>query len=48
MLKISNKNNRQWRRSGDFIVDFEHIPHLFLVSLLLTLNKQKLAGILCR
>ena len=33
------------RRSGDFIVNFEHISHLFLAFLLLTLNKQMLAGI---
>ena len=26
-------------RSGDFIVNFEHISHLVLVFLLLTLNK---------
>ena len=36
VFKINNKNNRRWRRSGDFIVDFEHIPRLFLVFLLLT------------
>ena len=28
-----------WRRSGDFIVNFEHISHLFLVFLLFILNK---------
>ena len=28
----------QWRRSGIFIVNFEHISHLVLVFLLLTLN----------
>ena len=28
----------QWRRSGVFIVNFEHISHLVLVFLLLTLN----------
>ena len=28
-----------WRRSGFFIFNFEHISHLFLVILLLTLNK---------
>ena len=28
----------QWRRSGVFIVNFEHISHLALVFLLLTLN----------
>ena len=27
-----------WRRSGVFIVNFEHISHLVLVFLLLTLN----------
>ena len=27
------------RRSGVFIVNFEHTSHLFLVFLLLTLNK---------
>ena len=29
----------QWRRSRVFIVNFEHISHLFMVFLLLTLNK---------
>ena len=29
---------RHWRRSGVFIVNFEHISHLVLVFLLLTLN----------
>ena len=29
-----------WRRSGVFIVNFEHISHLVLVFLLLTLNMQ--------
>ena len=33
----------QWRRSGVFIVNFEHISHIFLVFLMLTLNKQMLA-----
>ena len=28
-----------WRRSAVFIVNFEHILHIFLVSELLTLNK---------
>ena len=32
-------------RSGVFIVNFEHISRLFLEILLLTLNKQMLAGI---
>ena len=29
---------KQWRRSSLFIVNFEHISHLFLMFLLLTLN----------
>ena len=29
---------RQWRRSGAF-VNFEHVSHLFLLFILLTLNK---------
>ena len=31
------------RRSGVFIVNFEHISHLFLVFLLMTSKKQMLA-----
>ena len=44
LLKVNNRNTRtkcelrQWRRSGVFIVNFEHISNLVLVSLLLTLN----------
>ena len=38
MFKINNKDRRQWRRSGIFIVNFEHISRLFLVFLSLTLN----------
>ena len=37
MFKVNNKE-RQWRRSGIFIVNFEHISHLVLMFLLLTLN----------
>ena len=29
MFKINNKNNRTFFRSGVFIVNFEHILHLF-------------------
>ena len=36
MFKVNNKDTR--RRSGIFIVNFEHISHLVLVFLLLTLN----------
>ena len=40
LFKVSNRNNRNtWRHSGVFIVNFENISHLFLVLLLLTLNK---------
>ena len=43
-LKTKTPERRQWRRSCVFILNFEHILHLFLVFLLLTLNKQMLAG----
>ena len=47
MFKGNYKNTRKrhWRRSGVFIVNFEHISDLFLVFLLLTLNKQMLASL---
>ena len=35
---------RHWRRSGIFIVNFEHISQLVLVFLLLTLSRQMPAG----
>ena len=42
MFKVNNKDTRTtplaWRRSDVFIVNFEHISHLVLVFLLLTLN----------
>ena len=34
----------QWRRLGFIIVYFKHISYLFLVFLLLTLNKLMFAG----
>ena len=37
-LTINTPERRQCRRSGVFIVSFEHISHLVLVFLLLTLN----------
>ena len=37
-LTIKSPLQRQWHRSGIFIVNFEHISHLVLVFLLLTLN----------
>ena len=42
MFKVNNKDTkrRQWRRSGVFIVNVEHISYLVLVFLLLTLNMQ--------
>ena len=45
-LKLTIKTPEQphWRRSGIFIVNIEHILHL-LISLLLTLNMQMLAGV---
>ena len=49
MLRVNNKNTRTTsvkRRSGVFIVNFEHISYFFLVFLLLTLSKQILAGLL--
>ena len=36
LFKVNNKC--QWRRFGVFIVNFEHIPHLVLAFLLLTLS----------
>ena len=38
-LKSTNKTAERWRSSGVFIVKLEHISHLFLVFLLLTLIK---------
>ena len=35
-LTIKTPERRQWRRSGVFIVNFEHISHLAVVFLLLT------------
>ena len=37
-LTIKTPERRQWRRSGVLFVNFEHISHLALVFLLLTLN----------
>ena len=38
LLKVIKRNTSHWRRSSVFIVNFEHISHLVLVFLLLTLN----------
>ena len=43
-LTIKTPEQRQWRRSGVFNVNFEHISHFFLVFLLLTSNKYMLAN----
>ena len=37
-LTLKKPERRQWRRSGVFIVNFEHILHLVMVLLLLSLN----------
>ena len=39
MLTIKTPERRQLRRSGVFIVNFEHISHLALVFLLLTFSR---------
>ena len=43
-LIIKSPEQRHWRRSGGFIVNFEHILQIFRVFLLLKLNKEVLAG----
>ena len=47
MFKINKKNvfkvNKSLTSFWCFFVDFEHISHLFLVFLLLTLNKEMLS-----
>ena len=37
-LIIKTPEKRQWRRSGVFIVNFEHISHFHLLGPLLTLS----------
>ena len=37
-LTIKTPERHHWRHSGVFIVNFEHISHLVLVFLLITLN----------
>ena len=50
LFKVNQRNTRKrceifhWRRSAVFIVDFEHVSHLFLVFLWLTFSKEMLAG----
>ena len=43
-LTIKTPERRSWRRSGVFIVNFEHISHLVLVLLWITLNIKLPAG----
>ena len=43
-LTIKIPERRHWRRSGIFIVNFEHISYLVLVFLLLTLSRLMPAG----
>ena len=38
-LTIKTRQRLEWHRSRDFIFNVEHILHLFLLFLLLTLNK---------
>ena len=42
MFKVNDKDT--WRRSGVFFVNFEHISHLVLVFLFLTLNRKMPVG----
>ena len=42
-LTIKIPERRYWPRSGVFTVKFEHVSHLVLVFLLLTLNRQMLS-----
>ena len=53
LFKVNNRNSRKRceicskltiKTPGVFIVNFKHISHLFLLFLLLTLNKYMLAG----
>ena len=45
-ITIKTPECRQWRRSGVFNVNFEHISHLFLMFLMLTFNKYLPAELL--
>ena len=44
MFTITKVNNKKRLRSGVFIVKFEHISHLFIVFLMLTLNNLVFGG----
>ena len=43
-LTMRIPEQRHWRPSAIFIVNFEHISHLVLVFLLLTLSRSMSAG----
>ena len=47
-LTIKTPEWCQWRRSGVLIVNFKHISLLFLLFLLLTLNKKRFVGTLLK
>ena len=44
-LTIKTPERCNWRRSGVFIINFEHISQLVLMFLLLTLSRWMLAGV---
>ena len=44
LFKVATKAKPHWRCSGVFIVNFEHISHLFLMFLLFTKNKKMLTA----
>ena len=43
-LTVKIPERRHWRRSGIFIANFEHILHLVLMFLLLTLSMEMATG----
>ena len=45
MFKVNIKDTR--RRSGVFLVNFQHVLHVILISILLTLNKKMFARSPC-
>ena len=47
-LTIKTPEQVHWRRSGVFIVNFEQISHIVLVSRLLTLNNLTPVGFILR
>ena len=49
LFKVSNKETklRQWRCSGVFIINFEHVSHIILLFSLLSLNKFITGGVEC-